>query len=114
MVQDKTLLISFVFFLFVVFLINNFNISGRVYDVSDRYCVDSDKGISAFTPGYVESDIGTFYDRCQDNLNQIREYSCKEGRFGGRYQVASKVVNCGSGYRCFRNVVGAADSCLSS
>ena len=112
--KDKTILISFVFFVFVIFLLNNFNISGQVYDVSNRYCSDSDDGKKPFTAGYVDSDIGTFYDKCQDNLNQVREYYCeKDSRFleMGNYKPRSRVVNCGQGAVCVRNL-DDADACV--
>ncbi len=113
--EDRTLLIFFAFFVIGVFLLSDFNISGKAtVDVSHRFCSDSDNGIKPYTPGYVKSDIGTFNDRCFDNLNQIREYSCEEGAHGGRYQVGSRVVNCGSGYRCVRDVAKNADACMRS
>ena len=117
--KDKILLIFLIFFVFVIFLFNNLNISGNVVDVNrnivvgdHRFCLDSDNGIKPYTPGYVQSDIGTFNDICFDNLRQIREYYCDKGRFFGNYKVSSKVVSCGTGFKCVRNSLMNADSCM--
>ena len=89
--EDKHILIGFIFFIFVVFLFNNyFDVTGR--QTEGRFCSDSDGGVMIYTAGYVNSDIGIFHDRCFDNLRQIREYYCVEGRYGGGYQVESKVL----------------------
>ena len=57
---------------------------------------------------------GGRHDSCFDNLRQIREYSCEEGRHGGKYKVGSKVVSCGIGYECVRDIEGRADACIRS
>jgi len=114
--EDKNLLISFVFFVFVIFIINNSNISGSVVenkiDVSHRFCIDDDNGLKPYTPGYVRSDIGSFNDKCIDNLHQVREYFCTDGPHGGKYKVLSRVINCGDGYKCVRDVKNNADACV--
>ena len=108
----NTRFILFFIFIFFVFVANNLGITGKqTFDVSKRFCRDSDNGISVYTPGFVESDIGIFYDRCFDNLRQIREYFCTEGRLGGNYQVGSKVDSCGIGYACERDAIGNMDVC---
>ena len=105
--------ILFFIFIFFVFVANNLGITGKqTFDVGKRFCSDSDDGISVYTPGFVESDVGTFYDRCFDNLRQIREYFCTEGRFGGQYQVESRVASCGIGYECKRDAIGNSDVCV--
>ena len=110
--QEKYLLILFVFFIFSVFLVNNSNISGKAsLNIDYGFCSDNDHGIKPFTPGYVKSDIGTFNDRCSDNSHQIREYYCNNER---QSQVTSKVINCGSGYMCRRDVLDNADACMKS
>ena len=107
------LVFLFILFVVAIFLVGKLEISGKqTFDVSKRFCEDSDNGISIYTPGFVESDIGTFNDRCFDNERQIREYFCTEGRFGGNYRVGSKVESCGIGsYGCKRDVIGSMDVC---
>mgnify|MGYP001561055002 CR=1 FL=1 len=97
----------------LVFVFQKGDFSGNIPKVTaeDRYCFDSDGGIDIYTAGFVESDIGTYYDWCFNNLRQIREYGCKEGRHGGEYQVFSKVVSCGVGYECVKNPDGP-DACV--
>ena len=116
--DDKDLLVLFIFFVFVVFVMNSFSISGNVVDgeidVSERFCVDSDKGIRPYTAGIVYSDVGNFNDKCRDNLRQIREYYCTEGPHGGNYKVLSRIVDCGEGFRCVKDYKGKADVCLKS
>ncbi len=130
--NEKTFFVLFVFFVFLIFLLNNFVISGRVtddkFDVSNRFCSDSDNGIEIYSPGAIESDIGTFFDRCLTGENyvsfvgrvvgpermSIREYYCGEGRHGGEYQVYSKIVQCDIGDNCEKNVDGNADACIKS
>ena len=112
--REDRVLVFLVFFVLSVFLIGNANISGKSVSAKNRFCVDSDNGISPYSPGNVRSDIGIFYDWCFENLNEIREYYCVAGRLGGKYQVESKVVRCGSGFTCRRNIVGNADSCIKS
>ena len=110
---DKIFLIGIVSFIFLVFLYNAyFDISGNI--PRGRYCYDADYGISIYDAGRVVSDIGAFNDRCFDNLHEIREYFCTEGRYGGVYKVDSKVVNCGFNYRCQRDVIGEMDACVMS
>lgn len=106
--------IFFVFFVIGVFLLNNHSISGKTIDVSHRFCVDSDNGLKPYMAGYVKSDIGTFNDRCEDNLQRIREYHCGKGIDGRNYRVISNMVNCGEGYICSRDVVDNADACVES
>jgi len=109
--KDNGVLIGFIFLIFGIFLYNSyFNVGGRVAE--GRYCYDNDDGIMIYTAGKVISDIGTFYDKCYDNLKQIREYYCGQGRYGGEYQVESKVTNCGIGYVCVRDVLEDADACM--
>ena len=113
--HNNSFFVFFILFVFAIFLLHyETNISGDVVDVSRRFCTDSDQGIRPYTPGYIKSDIGTFNDRCQDNLHQIREYYCTEGHYGGFYQVSSTVVSCGCGYTCVRDVVKIADACVKS
>jgi len=128
--NDKTLLIAFVFFLFVVFLLNNFSISGKqTFDVSRRFCRDSDGGIDIYNAGHVESDIATLYDRCligetyvsfvgrvtdDKGVMSIREYYCGEGRHGGQYQVYNKVIQCDEGDMCVKDVDGKSDACVKA
>ncbi len=76
-----------------------------------RYCYDSDDGISPYVAGRVVSDIGSFNDRCYDNLHQVREYFCVEGRLGGVYKVESRVVQCENAL-CERDIVGKMDACV--
>jgi len=111
--NTKIILILFIGF---IFFVNHFSLTGQVPQVTSegRWCNDFDSGFSPYEPGYVESDIGTFYDRCFDNLRQIREYYCTEGRFGGNYQVESRVMSCGIGYECRRDIYGKADACQRS
>ena len=111
--ERSILIIGFVFILFVFFA-NTYSLSGKAVSVNHRYCVDSDNGIKPYSAGYVESDIGNFYDWCFGNLNEIREYYCTEGRYGGKYQVSSKVVRCGEGFICVRDISGKADACVRS
>ena len=113
MKERSILIIGLVFILFV-FFVNTYSISGNVVDASHRYCSDSDKGIKPYSAGFASSDIGNFYDRCFSNLNEIREYYCTEGRYGGNYQVESKVIRCGEGFNCVRDVSGKADACVKS
>ncbi len=120
--KDRTLVI---FFIFIVFLLNNTNLSGKAFDISNRFCKDSDNGISPDTPGFVEADIGTFNDRCLigevyvpyasvvgPRKMSIREYYCIEGRYGGRYQVASRVIECKEA--CEKDVSGKSDACVTT
>ena len=113
--NDKSLFLFFILFVFAIYLFNNnIGISGNVVDVSHRFCSDTDGGIRPYTPGYIKSDIGTFNDRCVDNLHQIREYYCDEGHYGGVYRVSSNILSCGSGYVCVRDVLQNADACVKS
>ena len=112
--RERAILIFGFSFILFVFFVNTYSISGNVVDASHRYCSDSDDGIKPYIPGFVSSDIGNFYDRCFGNLNEIREYSCGEGRYGGKYQVESKVVRCGEGFTCVRDISGKADACVMS
>ena len=113
--NDRVFFISFLFFVFFVYFIHHVpSLSGKVIDVSSRFCRDSDDGLRPYTVGYIKSDIGTFNDRCVDNLHQIREYYCDEGHYGGRYLVSSTIVACGPGYACVRDVFQHADSCVKS
>ena len=109
--KNNAILIVFIFFIFGIFLYNDyFNIAGKVPE--GRYCYDNDGGVMIYTAGKVSSDIGTFYDKCYDNLKQIREYYCGKGRYGGAYKVESKVRNCGIGYVCIRDILLDADACM--
>ncbi len=109
--KDKTFVFLFALFIFGVFVYNSlFDLSGDI--VGYRFCYDTDDGIMAYTPGQVVSDIGNFNDRCFDNLNEIREYYCTEGRYGGQYQVGSLVARCGPGFICERDVIGEMDACV--
>ncbi|MFH1592460.1 MAG: hypothetical protein ABIB47_03785 [Candidatus Woesearchaeota archaeon] len=109
--KDKNFVIGFIFFIFVIFLFNSyFGVTGK--QVGGRYCEDSDNGIMIYTAGRVFSDIGTFNDRCFENLNEIREYYCTEGRYGGEYQVENRVSSCGVGYRCVKDISGDSDACM--
>src|SRR3989344_3522239 len=107
--NEKIFLILFISFVFIIFIsIAYVDIAGDV--PYGRSCSDSDNGIFPNQPGGIVSDIGSFYDRCYDNLREIREYFCTKGRYGGIYKVDSKVVRCDVGFQCERDVQGKMDS----
>lgn len=114
--KDKTFLIITVFILFIIFLVgNSLGLTGEVSYI--KYCADSDNGLTPYTPGMVASHIGNFNDRCLESAitgskKSIREYFCVEGRFGGIYKVDSRIVECGPGYICSKDVLDEADSCI--
>lgn len=109
--KDRRFLIGFIFFIFLVFLVNDYlGFTGNVAE--GRFCEDTDDEIDVYSPGMVVSDIGLFNDRCFENLNEVREYYCVKGRWGGKYQVESKVVRCEYGDKCVKDVAGDMDACV--